>query len=73
MKDESIAQRARVRPVTLATVARHAQVHVSTASRALSDNPAGIGADTVRRVRELAAVLGYRRDVGAAGLRTGSS
>jgi LacI family transcriptional regulator len=73
MKDEPIAQRARVRPVTLATVARHAQVHVSTVSRALSDDPAGIGADTVRRVRELAAVLGYRRDVGAAGLRTGSS
>lgn len=48
-------------------------MHISTVSRALSDDPAGIGADTVRRVRELAAVLGYRRDVGAAGLRTGSS
>ncbi|MFJ6280285.1 LacI family DNA-binding transcriptional regulator [Arthrobacter subterraneus] len=59
--------------VTLATVARHAQVHVSTASRALSDDPAGVGADTVRRVRELAEMLGYRRDAGAAALRTGSS
>ncbi|THJ68041.1 LacI family transcriptional regulator [Arthrobacter echini] len=64
---------ARSRPVTLATVARHAQVHVSTASRALSEAPSGVGPDTVRRVRELAAVLGYRRDVGAAGLRTGNS
>ncbi|NUL48285.1 LacI family DNA-binding transcriptional regulator [Cellulosimicrobium funkei] len=63
----------RVRPVTLVTVARHARVHVSTASRALSDNPSGVGADTVRRVRELAAALGYRRDVRAAGLRTGTS
>ncbi|MHA7155021.1 LacI family DNA-binding transcriptional regulator [Arthrobacter sp. TMN-50] len=54
-------------------MARHAQVHVSTVSRALSEDPAGVGTDTVRRVRELAAILGYRRDVGAAGLRTGSS
>jgi len=59
--------------VTLAIVARHAQVHVSTVSRALSEDPAGVGTDTVRRVRELATVLGYRRDVGAAGLRTGNS
>ncbi|BBE21894.1 LacI family transcriptional regulator [Arthrobacter sp. MN05-02] len=75
MKDEPIpgSTSGPSRPVTLATVARHAQVHVSTASRALSDDPAGVGAETVRRVRELAAVLGYRRDVGAAGLRTGSS
>jgi LacI family transcriptional regulator len=63
----------RARPVTLATVARHAQVHVSTVSRALSDNPTGVGVDTVRRVRELAAAMGYRRDVRAAGLRTGTS
>jgi LacI family transcriptional regulator len=63
----------RKRPVTLATVARHARVHVSTASRALSENPTGVGADTVHRVRELAAALGYRRDVRAAGLRTGTS
>jgi LacI family transcriptional regulator len=63
----------RTRAVTLATVARHAQVHVSTASRALSETPTGVGADTVRRVRELAAMMGYRRDVRAAGLRTGTS
>ncbi|MCY1158225.1 MAG: hypothetical protein MOP51_1248 [Citricoccus sp.] len=63
----------RRRPVTLATVARHARVHVSTASRALSDTPTGVGAETVRRVRELAAALGYQRDERAAGLRTGSS
>ena len=63
----------RARPVTLATVAHHANVHVSTVSRALSDTPAGVGTETVKRIRELAGVLGYRRDVGAAGLRTGSS
>ncbi|MHA7295298.1 LacI family DNA-binding transcriptional regulator [Arthrobacter sp. HLT1-21] len=63
----------RQKPVTLATVARHAQVHVSTVSRALSEDPAGVGTDTVRRIRELAVMLGYHRDVGAAGLRTGSS
>ncbi|WP_253904301.1 LacI family DNA-binding transcriptional regulator [Arthrobacter sp. Br18] len=54
-------------------MARHAQVHISTASRALGDDAAGVSAETVQRVRELAAMLGYRRDVGAAGLRTGSS
>lgn len=42
-------------------------------SRALSEDPAGVGTETVRRVRELAAMLGYYPDVGAAGLRTGSS
>ena len=63
----------RSKPVTLATVARHAQVHVSTASRALSEDPAGISTETVRRVRELAAMLGYHRNLGAAGLRTGTS
>ncbi|WP_104168561.1 LacI family DNA-binding transcriptional regulator [Arthrobacter sp. SX1312] len=73
MKEDPSSQPARARPVTLATIAGHAQVHISTVSRALSDDPAGIGADTVSRVRELAAALGYRRDVGAAGLRTGSS
>lgn len=46
---------------------------MSTASRALSDNPAGVSTETVRRVRELAALLGYRRNAGAAGLRTGST
>lgn len=54
-------------------MARHAQVHISTASRALSDEPTGVGADTVQRVRELADMLGYRRDISAAGLRTGNS
>lgn len=72
MKDHS-DHPPRTRPVTLATVARHAQVHVSTVSRALSDTPTGIGTETVQRIRDLAGVLGYRRDVAAAGLRTGSS
>ncbi|QOT19835.1 LacI family DNA-binding transcriptional regulator [Paenarthrobacter sp. YJN-5] len=61
------------KPVTLAMVAKHAQVHYSTVSRALSPNPTGIGADTVKRVRELATLLGYRRDEGAAALKRGRS
>lgn len=73
MSDDPGGQTQRTRPVTLAILARHAQVHVSTVSRALSDDPAGVGAGTVQRIRELAVVLGYRRDAGAAGLRTGSS
>lgn len=48
-------------------------MHISTASRALSDDAAGVSTQTVQRVRELAAMLGYRRDAGAAGLRTGTS
>lgn len=71
MPDQSGSER--TRPVTLATVARLAQVHMSTASRALSENPVGVGAETVKRVRELALAVGYRRDARAAGLRTGSS
>ncbi|GAA4379514.1 LacI family DNA-binding transcriptional regulator [Paeniglutamicibacter cryotolerans] len=59
--------------VTLATLAHHAQVHVSTVSRALGPDPSGISPETANRVRELALALGYSRDIGAAGLRTGSS
>lgn len=59
--------------VTLATLAKHAQVHVSTASRALGPDPSGISPETANRIRELALALGYTKDIGAAGLRTGTS
>lgn len=56
------------RLVTLRTVAERAGVHPSTVSRALrrsrSDDATG------RRIREIAAELGYRPDVAAASLRT---
>lgn len=60
-------------PVTLAQMARALGVHVSTVSRALSDDPTGVSAETVLRVRELANEQGYRRNVAAQSLRTGRS
>lgn len=48
-------------------------VHPSTASRALTEWPVRISPETVARVRKAARELGYRRDVSAAALRTGSS
>lgn len=59
--------------VTLASLAGRLGVHVSTVSRALSDNPVGVGTETVERVRLLASELGYRRNVAASALRTGES
>jgi LacI family transcriptional regulator len=57
--------------ITLATIAARAAVHPSTASRALSDTPAGISAETVERVRKIASELGYIRNSTGASLRTG--
>lgn len=54
-------------------MARQLGVHVSTVSRALSDDPSGVSAETVSRVRELANERGYRRNVAAQSLRTGRS
>jgi LacI family transcriptional regulator len=59
--------------VTLAEIADRAGVHVSTVSRALSPEPAGVGAAMVERIRVLAEELGYRRDAAAHTLRTGHS
>jgi LacI family transcriptional regulator, galactose operon repressor len=59
--------------VTLAVVAAHAGVHVSTVSRALTPGASGISAATAERIRTLAAELGYQRDPAAAALRTGRS
>lgn len=57
--------------VTLALLAEQLGVHVSTVSRALSESPAGVSAETVSRVRELAGEQGYRRNAAAQSLRTG--
>jgi LacI family transcriptional regulator len=62
------------RVVTLKDVARAADVHVSTASRAL--DPARsrrIGADTVARVEAAAEKLGYTPDLIAKGLKSGTT
>ena len=60
------------RGVTLKDVARAADVHVSTASRALDPARARrIGADTVARVEAAAEKLGYTPDLIAKGLKSG--
>ncbi|CAN1560397.1 PurR Transcriptional regulators [Rhabdaerophilaceae bacterium] len=59
---------------TLKMIAAHAGVHVSTASRALDPARRHLIADeVVRHISETASKLGYRRNVGAAALRTGRS
>lgn len=61
------------RPPTLRDVASEAGVHVSTVSRVLNDQAAAgrITAETEKRIREVAARLGYRRNTIARALRTG--
>lgn len=59
--------------VTLASLAARLDVHVSTVSRALSNNPVGVGRDTAERIRRLASEMGYRRNAAARTLRTGQS
>jgi LacI family transcriptional regulator len=58
-------------PVTLALLAEELGVHVSTVSRALSDDPVGVGSETAEKIRTLAQHRGYRRNVAAQSLRTG--
>lgn len=64
------------RAVTLKDLARRLDIHVSTVSRVLHtdpDSPRGRGAAseaTARRIRELAAELGYRSNPQATSLRT---
>ncbi|MDR7328327.1 transcriptional regulator UriR [Corynebacterium guangdongense] len=57
---------------TLKDVARAAGVSVSTASRALAENPA-VATDTRRRIQKLAAELGYRPNAQARALQSSRS
>lgn len=60
--------------VTLRDVAKHAGVHLSTASRALDPTKRHLIADTVAlKIASIAEELGYRRDPIAASLRTRQS
>jgi len=62
------------RTATLQSVADAAGVHRSTAARALDPAQSHrISAEVVMRVREEAALQGYRRNATAASLRTGRS
>jgi LacI family transcriptional regulator, galactose operon repressor len=59
-------------PVTLEDVARVAGVHYSTVSRALDPAKAWrVGASTRRHVESVAQEMGYRRHMGASGLKRG--
>ena len=59
------------RPVTIKTIAEAAGTHPSTVSRALNPATASmVGAETVRRVQEIAASFGYEPNPWARSLRT---
>jgi LacI family transcriptional regulator len=57
---------------TLKTIAAATGLAIATVSRALKDAP-DIGEDTKRRVRETAALLGYRPNRAGVRLRTGKT
>ncbi len=60
-----------VRPPTMRAVAERAGVHISTVSRVLRQSePVDGWSPAARRVREIAAELGYRPNLWAASLRT---
>ena len=65
--------RARQAPVTLHDVAAAAGVSKSTVSRILDERLPRSESETARRVRQVAAELGYFRDVSAASLRRGKT
>jgi LacI family transcriptional regulator len=65
--------RARQAPVTLHDVAAAAGVSKSTVSRILDERLPRSESETARRVRRVAADLGYFRDVSAASLRRGKT
>lgn len=69
---QGFSERPSGRPATLRDVARRAEVHVSTASRALNDGSTRrLSADTIARVKRAAADLSYVPDLVATGLRSG--
>lgn len=59
--------------VTLSTLARELGVNVSTVSRALSDHPVGVSAQTIEQIRAVAHARGYVHNASARALRTGRS
>lgn len=66
----SVAGTANNQPtVTQADIARRMNVSITTVSKALRGEP-GIGAQTARRVRDVARQMGYRPNVFAQGLKT---
>ena len=66
-------QRTRQGPVTLLDVAAAAGVSKSSASRFLDERLPQSDSETARRVRQVAAEIGYMRDVSAASLRRGKT
>ena len=66
-------KRARRAPVTLHDVAAAAGVSKSTVSRILDERLPQSESETAQRVRQVAAELGYFRDVSAASLRRGKT
>jgi LacI family transcriptional regulator len=71
LPDPPNADSAAARP-TLKTIAAATGLAIATVSRALKDAP-DIGEDTKRRVRETAALLGYRPNRAGVRLRTGKT
>ena len=69
---EGVSGRRFKRPATLRDVASRAEVHVSTASRALNDGSTRrLAPETIARVKVAATELGYVPDLIATGLRSG--
>jgi len=66
-------QRTRQGPVTLLEVASAAGVSKSSASRFLDERLPQSDSETARRVRQVAAEMGYMRDISAASLRRGKT
>lgn len=58
--------------VTLRTIAKALDLSVTTVSRALKDG-SDVNAETIQRVKGVAASLGYRPNLGGVNLRTGKS
>lgn len=71
--DQDQRKRARQAPVTLHDVAAAAGVSKSTVSRILDERLPRSESETARRVRQVAAELGYFRDASAASLRRGKT
>lgn len=58
--------------ITMKDIAAHLNIDRTTVSKAMSDNP-GLSEEMVRRVKQAAEELGYRKDIFASGLTTGKN